>query len=94
MNLALKGLKDTDLKLKEVREKILDEKLQKQILVSYFTTLLYQKKQEFTMSLKKISELKDEKRRKVMNLSVNLNTGKENISASRCKMKTSKCKRN
>ena len=77
MNLALKGLKDTDLKLKEVREKILDEKLQKQILVSYFTTLLYQKKQEFTMSLKKISELKDEKRRKVMNLSVNLKQAKK-----------------
>ena len=75
-------LKNGVLKLKEIREKMIEKKIIETNFSFLFHNITVSEKQEVTMSVKEIVELKQEKRRKIMNLSVNLNADKKTTSVS------------
>ena len=75
-------LKNGVLNLKEIREKMIEKKIIETNFSFLFHNITVSEKQEVTMSVKEIVELKQEKRRKIMNLSVNLNADKKTTSVS------------
>lgn len=70
------------MRVKEVIKKLTEEKIIETNFSFLFHNIAVSEKQKVAISLKEIAELKDEKGRKVMNLSVNLNAGKETMSVS------------